>query len=311
LSRREVVLLGPQFHDPTVGIVLDDLNVTGPVATITAGWQEWENEDAALMRQLGGHGIRLSLYARAERVWEVDPELRAAHRKMGSELRTLRNLYNRQLDAAAAAWVELLETEGPEHLIQPERDAALRAIQTLDEHLLRRIDELRADFDERLRPLERPSVQRERREIREILGHAGTVVVEGGHVAVLMNRLALFGVPEMLGDKTLVGCAGGAMALCSRVVLYNDQPAVGKGHSEVALRGLGVAPGIIAIPDAGQRLRTDDADRMRKLALRVAPDRCALLDPGARLYWNGERWDGLRAQCVLDDGSILEWEAAA
>lgn len=311
MSRREVVLLGPQFHEPTVGIVLDDLNVTGPVATITAGWQEWENEDGALMRQLGGHGVRLSLYARAERVWESDPELRAAHRKMGSELRTLRHLYNRQLEPAAAAWVELLETDGPEHLIQPERDAALRAIQTLDEHLLQRIDDLRADFDERLRPLERPAVVRERREIAEILSRAGTVVVEGGHVAVLMNRIMLFGIPEMLGDKTLIGCAGGAMVLCSRIVLYNDQPAVGKGHSEVALRGLGLAPGVIAIPDAAQRLRTDDPDRMMKLALRVAPDRCALLDPGARLYWNGESWGGLLARRVLDDGSLLDWEVAA
>jgi len=306
-----VVLLGPQFHQPTVGTVLDDLALTGPVATITAGWQEWENEDAALMRQLGGHGVRLSLYARAERVWEADPELRAAHRKMGSELRTLRHLYNRQLEPAAAAWVELLETEGPDHLIQPERDAALRAIQTLDEHLLGRIDEMRTDFEERLRPLERPAIARERREISEILARVGAVVVEGGHVAVLLNRLALFGIPEMLGEKTLIGCAGGAMALCSRVVLYNDQPAIGKGHSEVALRGMGAAPGVIAIPDASQRLRTDDADRMKKLALRLAPDRCALLDAGARLYWNGEHWDGLLARRVLEDGTILEWEEAA
>lgn len=311
MSRRDVVLLGPQFHEPTLSVVLEDLEVAGPVATITAGWQEWESEDAALMRQLGGQGVRLSLYARAERVWEADPELRAAHRRMGSELRTLRHLYNRQLEPAAAAWVELLETDGPDHLIQPERDAALRAIQTLDAHLLERIDALRADFDERLRPLERPAVMRERQEVAEILARAGTVVIEGGHVAVLMNRLALFGVPDMLGDKTLIGCAGGAMTLCSRIVLYNDQPAIGKGHSEVALRGLGVAPGVVAVPDAAQRLRTDDADRMRKLALRLAPDRCALLDPGARLYWNGDRWGGLRTRHVLDDGSILEWEAAA
>jgi len=155
MSTAGVVLLGPQFHEPTVGTVLDDLDVSGPVATITAGWQEWESEDTALMRELGGHGVPLRLYQRAERVWAADPALREEHQAMQAQLRTLRSLYNRQLEPAAQAWVELLALEEDEALVEPERRAALEHIQRLDTHLLERIEEIRGDFDARLRPLER------------------------------------------------------------------------------------------------------------------------------------------------------------
>jgi hypothetical protein len=311
MSTAGVVLLGPQFHEPTVGTVLDDLDVSGPVATITAGWQEWESEDTALMRELGGHGVPLRLYQRAERVWAADPALREEHQAMQAQLRTLRSLYNRQLEPAAQAWVELLALEEDEALVEPERRAALEHIQRLDTHLLERIDEIRGDFDARLRPLQRAAVARERSELADMLRSAAAVVVEGGHVAVLLNRIRLFGIESLLEGKLLIGCAGGAMALCRRLVLYNDQPAIGKGHSEVALPGLALAPGVVALPDANERLRTTDAERMRRLAVRLAPDRCVLLDEGARLYWNGTEWTGLRAQEVLEDGRVTEWGHAA
>lgn len=307
----QVVLLGPQFHHPTVGKALHDLEIPGPVATITAGWQEWESEDAALNRDLGNRSVPLRLYQRSERVWEADPELRAAHRSMQDDMRALHGLYARQLEPAAQTWVDLLNAEGPDRLLQPERDAALQAIQRLDEHLLRRTGEIRADFEARTEPGQRPAVRREREEVAALLDGVPTVVVEGGHVAALLNRLLLFGVPEMLAGKSLLGCAGGAMLLCRRVILYNDDPAIGRGHSEVALPGLALAPGIVALPNASERLRLDDPRRMRRLALRLTPDRCALLDPGARLHWDGSCWTGLAVKAVDPDGAVAEWERAA
>ncbi len=152
---------------------------------------------------------------------------------------------------------------------------------------------------------------RERDEIRQILEGVAAVVIEGGHVAVLLDRLLLFGVADLLGGKVVVGCAGGAMALGRRVVLYNDQPAIGRGHAEVALPGLGLAPKVVPLPDARERLRTEDPDRMRRLSLRLAPDVCVLLDPGARLVWNGSGWTGLAATRVLEDGGIVPWSRAA
>jgi hypothetical protein len=263
------------------------------------------------MRQLGGRGVPLHLYERAERVWARDPELQSEHRAMQNDLRALRGLYNRQLEPAAQAWVDLLDLERPERLIAPERAAALEAIQRLDAHLLSRIERARADFEARVGLLERPGVARERSELARLLRGAAAVVVEGGHVAVILNRIALFGLAELMADKVLIGCAGGAMALCRRVVLYNDAPAIGKGHSEVALPGLGFAPGVVALPSASDRLRTGDPARMRRLALRLAPDRCVLLDEGARLSWDGDSWTGRSARGVLDDGTVREWGRAA
>jgi hypothetical protein len=306
-----IVLLGPQFHEPTVGAVVRDLGLKGRVATITAGWQEWEAEDAALVRDLSGAAVPLRLYERAERVWDADPELLAGHKAMQADLRALRGLYNQQLEPAAQAWVELIESDAPEHLLAPERAAALEAIQRLDDRLLSRTTETREAFYARLRPLERDAVAKERVQIASELATVSTVVIEGGHIAVLLNRLALFGVPDLLTGKTVIGCAGGAMALCRRVALYNDSPAIGRGHAEVCLSGLGLAPGILALPDASQRLRLDDAARMQRLALRVAPDVCALLDAGARVEWDGSTWTGVGSSRVLADGSLQAWGRAA
>lgn len=311
VNDHRIVLLGPQEHHPTAGQALDDLGVAGPVATITAGWQEWESHDGALREQLGREVRALGLYGRAERTWSRDPELHEAHRQMQRDFRLLQRLYRRRLELAADAWMELLGVEGDERIVEPERMAAVEAIQTLDERHLQRMAEIRADFDHRLRPLERESVARERDEIAAILGSVPAVVIEGGHLAVLLNRLLMFGVPELLTQDVLVGCSGGAMLLCERALLYQDAPAIGRGHAEVGLPGLGFVPGLAALPDARARLRLDDPARMSRLAVRVAPLRCAVLDPGERLVWDGTTLEASGSRTVAPDGMLTAWEDAA
>ena len=44
--------------------MLDALDVRGPVAAVTAGWQERETDDAELMSLLDGRGLNLRLHAR-------------------------------------------------------------------------------------------------------------------------------------------------------------------------------------------------------------------------------------------------------
>ena len=75
-----ITVLGPQRW-PTLDAVVRSLDVAGPVATVTAGWQEREPDDAELDGLLGGRGINLGLHARWQDVLERDPEYAAAERE--------------------------------------------------------------------------------------------------------------------------------------------------------------------------------------------------------------------------------------
>jgi hypothetical protein len=75
----EVLVLGPQFRSPNIRDALARAGLSGPVVTITAGWQEREGELAALESHLG-HPVRdLRLYERAEAVFNQDAELHETH----------------------------------------------------------------------------------------------------------------------------------------------------------------------------------------------------------------------------------------
>ena len=76
----DVLVLGPQFRSPNIRDALARTGLSGPIVTITAGWQEREGELAALEGHLG-HPVRdLRLYERAEAVFNQDAELHETHR---------------------------------------------------------------------------------------------------------------------------------------------------------------------------------------------------------------------------------------
>ena len=54
-TARPIVLLGPQREQRTVADAVRGLGVEGPVATVTAGWEEREAEDTELRDHLGRH----------------------------------------------------------------------------------------------------------------------------------------------------------------------------------------------------------------------------------------------------------------
>ena len=307
---KRVVLLGPQREHPDVGRVAGAFRGSAPVALVTAGWQEWEGEDGALKGAIGGDVLNLRLYARAEKVWAADPELADGHRTLQRDVRLLRQAYNVRLARAMDAWTELLSLPGDAQVLDPERDSALASVQELDRHHARRLQSLREEFYGRFDPLMRTSVGREREEIQRALASVSVVVVAGGHVAGLLNRLRLFGVDQLLAGKTVVAFSAGAMALASRVVLFHDSPPWGPGHAELGEVGLGMAPGVVALPDAATRLRLDDPGRVARLARRFAPDACVLLDPGNRVEWDGG-WHAHFARRLRLDGWAEEWRGAA
>src|SRR5206468_741883 len=76
-----VTLLGPQRR-PTLDTVAASLYPEGPVATITAGWQEREPDDGELGKLLGARDVNLGLYRRLLDVQERDPEFALGERRL-------------------------------------------------------------------------------------------------------------------------------------------------------------------------------------------------------------------------------------
>jgi cyanophycinase-like exopeptidase len=150
-------------------------------------------------------------------------------------------------------------------------------------------------------------VAEHRDQLADRLRRVSALLIAGGHVAVLLNRLRLFGVLDLAHGLPVVAWSAGAMVLTERILLFHDSPPQGAGNAEMLDVGLGRCDGIVALPHASSRLRLDDPVRVATLARRVAPAVAVALDPGARVDAEGSRWrpaPGTRA--LLPSGDVRE-----
>jgi hypothetical protein len=282
-----VVLLGPQRWNPTLVSAFDELGLEGPVAAVTAGWQEREAEVEEMREHLGRPVVNLLLHERGERLFAADPAFAALYRERQARLRQLQELYRLRLAPTLKAAREVLARDGDPELLEPERRAALQAVRVLDAHHLKRVSEAHEEFEARAGPLGRPALLRQRNELGKLLRPAVALAIAGGHVALLLNRLRLFGVLDLSGNRPIVAWSAGAMALASRIVLFHDNPPQGAGNAEVLENGLGLFDDLLPLPHAARRLDLDDPLKVSLLARRFAPQVPVALDPGARLSRRG------------------------
>jgi hypothetical protein len=299
-----VVLLGPQRR-PTVDLVIRSLEVDGPVATVTAGWQEREPDDGELSARLGGRDVNLGLYRRWLDVQDRDPEYAAAEGRLQELLAELRDSYLLRLDYALRAVYALQHRSRPR--VAPIREA-VAAVRELDEAHLRHVNDMRGEFFERLSPHDRPVIAEHRAAVTGLLGQAAALVVAGGHVGVLADVLHLFNVAAALRAPVIAWSAG-AMALAERIVLFHDRSPQGPSHAEVYGSGLSVFRGLVPLPHARTRLLLDDASRMEVFAWRFAPARCILLDSGTRVDTDSEGARPPRGRVLGEDGHVIALEA--
>ena len=275
---RRIVLLGPQRKHPTLPAALKTLGVTGRVAVVTAGLQEGEGE-VEVLEAMGTRAVDLRLHARADVLFTSLPDVANAHRERQDAVRSLRRLYNIRLAHAMAALDELERRSGLEDTLVWERREALDALRTLDARHVAHVQEIFAEWDLRLSLEDRGPVLQHREEVRTIVRGCDALVIAGGHVAVLANRLRFFAVaPALREDQPVIAWSGGAMVLTEHVVLYHDSPPWGPGNAEVFDAGLGLASDLVALPDAAHRLRLDDPARVGRFARRFAPAACLTLE---------------------------------
>src|SRR5581483_6697091 len=100
----------------------------------------------------------------------------------------------------------------------------IEAIQQLDRRHLEKCASVRDEFEARMKVNERPEIVRHRDEIARELASCSAVAIAGGHVAVLLNRLTLFGIDKLIADKPVFAWTAGAMAITDRIVLFHDDP---------------------------------------------------------------------------------------
>src|SRR5439155_21990102 len=116
---------------------------------------------------------------------------------------------------------------------------ALEAVRELDAAHLRRVNEARLEFFDRLRPHDRPVIAENRAEVSAVLADAAALVIAGGHVGVLAEVLHLFNVAAALqAGSSVIAWSAGAMALADRIVLFGDRSPRGPGQAAVDGSGL-------------------------------------------------------------------------
>jgi hypothetical protein len=297
----QVVLFGPE----TVSLAgLRELGLVGPVALVTAGWQERESEDQALCEKLGVPVVNLRLHARSEQLYAGDRELLAAHAARQQLLRHTQDFYRIRLnyadDAARAIAVRHVSSE----LLAYEQEASVETLRQLDREHLKRCRAIATEYEERWRLAKRASLLSHRAELAAILKPAVALVIAGGHIASLYNRLELFDVLHLCGNKPVLAWSAGAMVLTERMVLFHDFPPYGKDIAQILDAGFGLAPGLVVLPDARRRIRSDDRAGIARFVARMAPATCVALDPGARLVISDGRIVSAVADRLTPTGEI-------
>jgi hypothetical protein len=303
----KVTLLGPQRR-PTVDTVAASLPAGEPVATVTAGWQEREGDDAELSKLLGSRDVNLGLYRRWLDVAERDPAFAAGERTVQEVVGELQALYLLRLDHALQTVYEIGRRSGTDLLRAGVLAESLAAVRDLDRAHLHRVSQVRLEFYADMRPHDRPVIAGHRAEVAQVLDGAAALVVAGGHVGVLADVLHLFNVAAAVRSPVIAWSAG-AMALAERIVLFHDRSAHGPGHPEVYTSGLSLVRGMVPLPHARARLLLDDAPRMAVFARRFAPARCVLLENGTRIDIDDGTWTAT-TRVLAEDGHVTTLEAA-
>ena len=299
-----LLLVGPQGPKPDLGAALKEAGVAGPVALITAGWQERESDDQALVAELGVPAVNLRLHARSEELFAADKELAKAHAERQVRLKRMHEVYRIRLDHAFAAARAISVRHLDDATLDEERQVSVEVLRYLDLDHLERSRGIHAEFDAKWRSNERPQVARHRKDLAALIEPTTAVVVAGGHVASLLYRLKLFDVLSLTGKRRWVAAAAGAMALTERIYLFHDFAPHGTGVAEVLDAGLGLVKDLVVLPDAKRRIKTDDREGIRRFVQRVSPATCSAMDAGARIFVDDGRVTKAFEHRLMPDGEL-------
>ena len=287
----QIHVLGPQDPIPNIADALKIHCPPGPVALISAGWRHDEDDIASLTRDIDREIYHLPLYEWFDELGGAEPELSGLHRMRRKQILAFKKVYHIQLQAALETWdnIRRLHRSKPS-LYEEDEQLACQYLQEVDRNCLHRLEQIRADFTAIQQPWLHESVLPIFEEIAFTLSRCKSVIITGGHAAILRNRLMFFGLQNLLHEfvddgNHIYAWSAGAMALSNRMVLYHDDPPWGNGYPEVMDYGLGLLDQVIFFPHAKARLDLSDPSRIERLARRFSPDSCICIENGAHLIF--------------------------
>jgi hypothetical protein len=306
-NARRLLLLGPQPKYVSLRKALDRAGIDQPAALITAGWQDEEQNDEDVLKSLPRASVNLNLFQRSEQLFAEDDELIKLFRDRQDELRILRDSYRLRLDYVLEAAREIFEINAQSTFdFDAECELAIDQLRQLDRQYYFRTTKVCDDYDEKLDTLNRELVARHRHEIQEELEKCSCLVISGGHAAIILNRLRIFGVLEMAPELPVVAWSAGAMALAKQLVLFHDSPPQGRGNPEVLRAGQSLYDDFLPLPNARRRLKLDDRTRVSLFARRFNELECIELNEDSILDRQNGEWNLTRCSRLNADGSVEE-----
>lgn len=279
---RKRLILGPQRPRVYIGEAMRRFGMDQDrIAVISAGWQEAEGDIDDIRKAVQRPMDDLGLYGRSSEVFAADPSLHAAYRERQERLTEQQRLYRLRLKQLKIALRQTLRADGPPAIVAPERRHAVSQLRALDRHHQRQVQNSHARFDSEFNVSTSAPLAEHTDALHDALSSIDTVIITGGNLLVLMNRVRLFGLGDALAGKNIVGWSAGAMLLGERIVLFHDRMPQGRQDAEIIDEGLGVLGKNIVLPDARHRLRTGNTLRMSALSRRFSPSTCLLLNNGS------------------------------
>lgn len=304
---RRLLLLGEQIQQPRLQSCLDRWQITGPVGLISPGWEEDEDDDQWVRESIRNPVVNAMLYALADELFARDPEVLALLRERQDRLRELRELYQFQLHHWCAALRGLLARRETQQIVAQPLKLAFSQLREVDRQYLTAVTEVIREFDRRIAPKHRPSIVAYQRIICQRLESCQALLVAGGHVGVLLNRLRLSRVLNQV-RLPIIAWSGGAMALGDKIIFYDHfHPHAGQ-ETEFSRQGMKFFRGLQLFPKAQQRLDLHNPIEMALVAGRV-PDRPLILDSDSEIEWTGKRM--VHAQGIHEigtDGLLREFK---
>lgn len=168
------------------------------------------------------------------------------------------------------------------HALASELRRAFGTLESNDDYLFellgeierRALDEAGLAYDEAWR------AARERLEAKVL--RSNSILLFGGHLDLLLGALRFFRLRDVLVEalrrgSLIVAVSAGALALCERVIVYDDFAQTPRDF-QLYERGLGIVGDVQLFPHCTERIQTDDPDNLAYLARRFRHQTCVGLN---------------------------------